>query len=56
MKKLGIALIAAFGISGVAFAEPTLDASFGNVKTERTSYVQSVQADAPAAAIYSFNP
>lgn len=52
MKKLAIALIAVFGISGVAFAEPTLDASFN--KTDR-AYAPSVQVQVPAEGIYSFN-
>ena len=54
MKKVAIALIAAFGVSGVAFAEPTLDRSFNNV-AERATATQSVQVETPAPAIYSFN-
>jgi hypothetical protein len=54
MKKLAIALIAVFGISGVAFAEPTLDRSFNNV-TERASHTPSAQVQVPAEGIYSFN-
>lgn len=52
MKKLAIALIAVFGISGVAFAEPTLDASLN--KIDRMSTL-SVQVQVPAEGIYSFN-
>jgi len=53
MKKIVIALIATFGISGVAFADPTLDRSFNNVP-ERAISMQSVQ-QAPVEGLYVFN-